>query len=218
MRGAARGGDGRARRRGRARAPRRDHPRPRRQRASCRGWRIAASSCSAVTASWRASDACASASRLLSARRAVVLAPGTRAAMPPIAGLREAEPWTQPRGDDERGDPRVAARARRRRRRGRAGAGVRDAGRARDDRRGARAPDRARGAVRLRARAAKRSSATASRSCSARRRRRSSARRRCRGPVTLELEDGRSFDGRASCSWRSGASRAPTRSAWSRSG
>jgi pyruvate/2-oxoglutarate dehydrogenase complex dihydrolipoamide dehydrogenase (E3) component len=29
----------------------------------------------------------------LSARRAVVLAPGTRAAMPPIAGLAQAEPW-----------------------------------------------------------------------------------------------------------------------------
>jgi pyruvate/2-oxoglutarate dehydrogenase complex dihydrolipoamide dehydrogenase (E3) component len=31
---------------------------------------------------------------LLSARRAVVLAPGSAAAMPPIDGLREAEPWT----------------------------------------------------------------------------------------------------------------------------
>lgn len=29
----------------------------------------------------------------LSARRAIVLAPGTRAAMPPIAGLEQAEPW-----------------------------------------------------------------------------------------------------------------------------
>jgi dihydrolipoamide dehydrogenase len=32
--------------------------------------------------------------QLLSARRAVVLAPGSGAAMPPIRGLREAEPWT----------------------------------------------------------------------------------------------------------------------------
>ena len=32
--------------------------------------------------------------RLLGARRAVVLAPGTAAAMPPIPGLREARPWT----------------------------------------------------------------------------------------------------------------------------
>jgi pyruvate/2-oxoglutarate dehydrogenase complex dihydrolipoamide dehydrogenase (E3) component len=32
--------------------------------------------------------------RLLSARRAVVLAPGTAAALPPIDGLREARPWT----------------------------------------------------------------------------------------------------------------------------
>jgi pyruvate/2-oxoglutarate dehydrogenase complex dihydrolipoamide dehydrogenase (E3) component len=31
--------------------------------------------------------------QVLSARRAVVLAPGTRAAMPPIAGLEQAEPW-----------------------------------------------------------------------------------------------------------------------------
>jgi pyruvate/2-oxoglutarate dehydrogenase complex dihydrolipoamide dehydrogenase (E3) component len=31
---------------------------------------------------------------LLTARRAVVLAPGSAAAMPPIEGLREAEPWT----------------------------------------------------------------------------------------------------------------------------
>lgn len=32
--------------------------------------------------------------RLLSARRAIVLAPGTAAALPPIPGLREARPWT----------------------------------------------------------------------------------------------------------------------------
>ena len=32
--------------------------------------------------------------QLLSARRAIVLAPGTTAAMPPIPGLREAHPWT----------------------------------------------------------------------------------------------------------------------------
>jgi pyruvate/2-oxoglutarate dehydrogenase complex dihydrolipoamide dehydrogenase (E3) component len=32
--------------------------------------------------------------QLLGARRAIVLAPGTRAAMPPIRGLLEAEPWT----------------------------------------------------------------------------------------------------------------------------
>jgi dihydrolipoamide dehydrogenase len=31
--------------------------------------------------------------QMLSARRAIVLAPGTRAAMPPIAGLEQAEPW-----------------------------------------------------------------------------------------------------------------------------
>jgi pyruvate/2-oxoglutarate dehydrogenase complex dihydrolipoamide dehydrogenase (E3) component len=34
------------------------------------------------------------ADQLLSARRAVVLAPGSAAAMPPIPGLREARPWT----------------------------------------------------------------------------------------------------------------------------
>ncbi|HEX3434867.1 MAG TPA: NAD(P)/FAD-dependent oxidoreductase [Solirubrobacteraceae bacterium] len=32
--------------------------------------------------------------RLLTARRAIVLAPGSRAALPPIPGLREAQPWT----------------------------------------------------------------------------------------------------------------------------
>ncbi len=32
--------------------------------------------------------------RLLAARRAIVLAPGTAAALPPIEGLREARPWT----------------------------------------------------------------------------------------------------------------------------
>jgi pyruvate/2-oxoglutarate dehydrogenase complex dihydrolipoamide dehydrogenase (E3) component len=32
--------------------------------------------------------------RLLAARRAIVLAPGSRAALPPIPGLREAQPWT----------------------------------------------------------------------------------------------------------------------------
>ena len=34
------------------------------------------------------------ADQLLSARRAIVLAPGSTAAMPPIPGLREARPWT----------------------------------------------------------------------------------------------------------------------------
>jgi dihydrolipoamide dehydrogenase len=34
------------------------------------------------------------AGQLLSARRAIVLAPGSAAAMPPIPGLREAQPWT----------------------------------------------------------------------------------------------------------------------------
>ena len=43
---------------------------------------------------------------LLSARRAVVLAPGSAAAMPPIDGLREAEPWTNREATTTKAIPR----------------------------------------------------------------------------------------------------------------
>jgi len=44
--------------------------------------------------------------RLLSARRAIVLAPGTAAAMPPIEGLREARPWTNREATTAKAIPR----------------------------------------------------------------------------------------------------------------
>ena len=53
----------------------------------------------------------------LTARHAVVLATGTRAAMPPVPGLREARALDQPGGDQRRAGPRAAARGGRRRRR-----------------------------------------------------------------------------------------------------
>jgi dihydrolipoamide dehydrogenase len=43
---------------------------------------------------------------LLSARRAVVLAPGSAAAIPPIDGLREAEPWTNREATTTKAIPR----------------------------------------------------------------------------------------------------------------
>jgi pyruvate/2-oxoglutarate dehydrogenase complex dihydrolipoamide dehydrogenase (E3) component len=43
---------------------------------------------------------------LLQARRAVVLAPGSAAAMPPIDGLREAEPWTNREATTTKAIPR----------------------------------------------------------------------------------------------------------------
>jgi dihydrolipoamide dehydrogenase len=43
---------------------------------------------------------------LLTARRAVVLAPGSAAAMPPIDGLREAEPWTNREATTTKAIPR----------------------------------------------------------------------------------------------------------------
>jgi pyruvate/2-oxoglutarate dehydrogenase complex dihydrolipoamide dehydrogenase (E3) component len=43
---------------------------------------------------------------LLQARRAVVLAPGSAAAMPPIPGLREAEPWTNREATTTKAIPR----------------------------------------------------------------------------------------------------------------
>jgi pyruvate/2-oxoglutarate dehydrogenase complex dihydrolipoamide dehydrogenase (E3) component len=44
--------------------------------------------------------------QLLTARRAVVLAPGSAAAMPPIDGLREAEPWTNREATTTKAIPR----------------------------------------------------------------------------------------------------------------
>ena len=58
--------------------------------------------------------------RELEARRAVVIATGSEAAIPPIPGLAEANAVDEPRGDDLRGRARAADRARRRRRRRRA--------------------------------------------------------------------------------------------------
>ena len=43
---------------------------------------------------WRASAACGWATTLLTARKAVVVATGSAPLLPPIEGLREAEPWT----------------------------------------------------------------------------------------------------------------------------
>ena len=51
--------------------------------------------------------------RRLSAERAVVLATGTTAAMPPIPGLADVRPWSNHTATEAQGDPPPAARARR---------------------------------------------------------------------------------------------------------
>ncbi len=80
--------------------------------------------------------------RTLTASKAVVLATGSEAALPPIPGLPEAMVWTNRDATTSTPD-----RSRRRGRRGRARTGLVDARVAGDDRRGAAASPRARGAV-----------------------------------------------------------------------
>ena len=75
-------------------SPGRGDPRPGRLRARCPGSRAEASSSCAATAGSTASGACGSATTCWSADRAVVVATGSAALIPPIDGLREARPWT----------------------------------------------------------------------------------------------------------------------------
>ena len=65
-----------------------------RRRRRSRGSRRAASRSCAATGASPASAPCRSATRRCAARRAVVIATGTEALVPPIPGLREARPWT----------------------------------------------------------------------------------------------------------------------------
>ncbi len=62
--------------------------------ASFPGWRAAGSSCSAAAAELAGERSVTVGPETLSARRAVVMATGTAAAVPPIEGLAEAAPWT----------------------------------------------------------------------------------------------------------------------------
>ncbi len=83
----------------------------------------------------------------LSARRAVVIATGSSAAMPPIEGLDVGAALEQPRGDDVEVDPGEHGHPRWRAGRLRAGAGLVDAGHEGDLARGGRPPAATRGAV-----------------------------------------------------------------------
>jgi len=64
----------------------------------------------------------------LRAGRAVILATGSTALIPPISGLLEADPWTKPGGDNGQGDFSFAVGSRRRRSRSGDGPSVRIAG------------------------------------------------------------------------------------------
>ena len=88
----------------------------------------------------------------LVASRAVVVATGSAALIPPIDGLREAEPWTNREITTTHTVPGAPADPRRRRRGRGDGERVRSARVRGHARRGRRAPDRARGAVCRRAR------------------------------------------------------------------
>ena len=88
---------------------------------------------------------------VLVARRAVVIATGSAAAIPPLPGLADAAPWTNVEATTAKQVPAAAGDPRRRRGRGRDGAGVVVARLAGDARPPGRAADRAGGAVRERA-------------------------------------------------------------------
>ncbi len=88
---------------------------------------------------------------VLAARRAVVIATGSSATIPPVAGSRGRRTVDERGGDDGEARSRTALRARWRRRRRRDGAGLVVARVARDARAPRGSPDRARGALRGRA-------------------------------------------------------------------
>ena len=73
--------------------------------------RTAASRSCAGTASSAGERQVRVAGELLRARRAVVLAPGSAALLPPIPGLGEAAPWTNREVTTAARDPRLAARS-----------------------------------------------------------------------------------------------------------
>ena len=171
--GRGRGGHRRARRRRGARLARRHHRALGRRRPGASGSRARAVCSCAGTAGWSASGAstssCPTAAACAGSRRrkAVVLATGSSAVVPPIDGLRDVRTVGQPRHHQREGGARAAARARRRRRRCRDGPGVEAARCPRGDgRRPGAAPRPAVRAVRGRAAAAPRSRTRASPSCS----------------------------------------------------
>ena len=104
--------------------PRRGDPRARRLEPAADGSRSVASSWCASRGGSTASAGYGPANDLLEARRAVVVATGSRAAMPPIPGLRESRPWTNREATTAAALPGSPAGARRRRRGRGAGAGL----------------------------------------------------------------------------------------------
>ena len=88
---------------------------------------------------------------ILVARRAIVIATGTSAAIPPIEGLAEAKPWDNREATTSKQHPEEPRGAGRRPGRGRAGAGLAEPRRRGDAGRGDGPPAPERGAVRQRA-------------------------------------------------------------------
>ena len=152
---------------------------------------------------------------VLSARRAVVVGTGTTAAVPPIDGLRDAEPWTNREATTAKSVPESLRRARRRAGRGRAGAGVVHA---RGDASRSSRPRTACFPRRSRSPASRGRRRPARDRC----RRRTWARRRARSRPGRRghgrARGRRAAARRASCWSRSGAGRGPTSSTSSRSG
>ena len=141
---------------------------------------------------------------LLRARKAVILAPGTGATIPPIPGLRESNPWTNREVTTAEAIPGVAARAgRRRRRRRRWPAAYASLGAKVTIVEALPRADRRRGGVRLRARC---KDALASR-----------RRGGCRSASRPRRSGARTVRDRSRSSSRT-AARLPATSCWSRSG
>ena len=180
-------------------------------RRSCRGSRAAGSSSCAATAAWPASAVWRRRGNAARPRRAVMLATGTTALIPPVAGAAEAEPWTNRHTTTAKAAPeRLSSSAAGRsagdgpglplvRRQRRAGRGGRTCS-------GARSPTRRAAARGARGRGIEVHTGV-----------KATAVRRPEGETTVELDDGTVLAA-TSCCARSAAGRSPTTSASSRSG
>ena len=146
--GVADGGQRRARSTGGARPPRRGDPRPRRLRSAALAGRTGDRPLPRRRQASPASGGSRSTTGCSAPRRAVVVATGSGAAMPPIDGLDSRPALEQPPGDHGQAGAREHDRARRRPGRQRALAGLVLAGDPGDAGRGRRAPALPRGALR----------------------------------------------------------------------